>query len=139
MRIVSPFNADALGITQIQFTLEIRPVPGVAPGTIPVVVALNGVLDLDGCPGVPSACVTPHPFMLTNEIGAQELISATRAITAPVSAFIDLWGSQTLETTRMNALMFGVGARQGTSPGYEFCVHGLQFLDANGNEVVPSE
>jgi hypothetical protein len=140
-RIVAPFDANELGIMQIQFELEILPTSGVAPGPIDIVVAMDGVLDPRACAESLFGCVTPHPFQLTNEMGAQERIHASRTITAPFSAFKDLWGdgSQKLDPARLNALMFGVGKAQTTSLGYDFCVHDVKFLGADGREVVPTQ
>lgn len=131
--ILSPFNAEQLGITQVQFTIESPPVTGVGP-------AITQVAKLE-CKDDLASCLTAAPFYLKNEAGAQALITTTRTMTAPLgTAAQPTWGDPqlALDPTRLFGLQFGVGTLQGTSLDYDFCVHDLRFLGADGKEIVPS-
>jgi hypothetical protein len=126
-RILSPFNAEQLGITQVQFTLESPPATGIAP-------AISEVLNVE-CPDNPANCLTAAPFYLKNDV-----ITTTRTITASLGAATQpSWGDPNLllDPTMLNGLQFDTRTIQGTSVEYDFCVHDVKFLGADGTEVVP--
>lgn len=129
-RILSPFNAEQLGITQFQFTIERPPATGVRP-------AITQVAKLE-CPDDPGSCLTI--INLRDETGAQALITTTRTMTVPLSTSAQAPSDAPqlpMDLTRMNGVQFGAGALQGTNLDYDFCIHDLKFLGADSKEIVP--
>jgi hypothetical protein len=125
---VSPFPAEQLGITQVQFTLDSPPATGIAP-------AVMEVLNLE-CPNNPGDCLTAVPFYLKSEV-----ITTARTITASLSAAEQpSWGDPRLmlDPNRVYGLQFDGKTTQGTTADYDFCVHDLKFLGADGTEIVPA-
>jgi hypothetical protein len=112
-KVLSIFNADVLGITQLRFTID-RPPPG---GVLVWAATIHSTVchaNLD--------CLT-FGFELPNRITQSGTTTASLVDFAPDSG-------PTFDTRGLDAIGFSVGKGD-----YDFCVRDFQFLDANGVEV----
>jgi hypothetical protein len=109
------FDAAALGITQLRFTVETPP----SSGLVPQIAAQ-----------LPD--MSPNGFELM--AGGQ---SVSIASTSTKTVFLAEFQSQdfTLDPTRLLSVGFTVS----TVEHYDFCIRDLKFLDANGAEVLPTQ
>jgi hypothetical protein len=105
------FPAAALGIEAVRFTIETPPSSGLLPGFITFGPACGETAWGDAARDDTRVVITSS--------GTTTLSLATDFVPA-------------LDTNAIGNLNFGVGAG-----AYDYCVTGLQFLDAAGNEVVP--
>jgi hypothetical protein len=118
--VLTRFNANLLGITQVKFTIDRPPAAGVTFWA-------NSIVS-DTCPNgscFSGASTLPTPIVST---GTDASVATTTV------SFADLVSSPPgmLETRALATLGFDVG------PGdFDFCVHDLQFLDASGAVVSP--
>jgi hypothetical protein len=125
-RILAPFDAAGLGITQVQFTIESPPITG-------VMASITQVAQLE-CPDAPADCLTAAAFDL-------QLVTKAGTITAQLSAAKQPnWGdpSLVLNPAMLHGLQFSATSAQGASLDYDFCIRDLKFLDAEGKEVGPA-
>ena len=125
--ILKKFNADALGITQVAFTIDSPPGVGVSVSA--------AITTATSCPDGASGCVTTG-FDLMSGPGSSVPVNYTGfvPVTAPFANFKQSVGTQSFDPTALQHLVFGVG------PGsYNFCVHDFKFLDAQGNEVMDTQ
>lgn len=122
-KVLKVFNADALGITQVAFTIESPPSDGI---TIDA-----AIVTATDCPAGPGDCFTQGFDLMTPTGGLMSYTSAGEK----VARFADFKQtstgvSQTFDTSALHHLEFIVG--QGV---YNFCIHDLKFLDTAGAEV----
>jgi len=122
-KLVAPFNASSLGVTQLRFNLESPPPQG-------VVAALTQLTSAD-CTQVPS-CVTS--FSLGGAV------TNPGSFTAKLTDFAqpDSTSSNTsLDPTLITTLQLYVAALPGMMVPYDFCIDDLTFLGADGREIKP--
>jgi len=125
-KVLKVFDADALGITQVAFSIDSPPSGGV---TIDA-----AVVTATDCPAGPGDCFTQgFDLMTPSSTGDLERFTAPGPEVAPFTNFRQTGAgvSQTFDTSALHHLEFIVG--QGD---YNFCIHDLRFLDAAGNEVT---
>jgi hypothetical protein len=118
------FDADSLGITQLQFSIDSPPSRGVSVHAA-VTVATS-------CPDDKFACVSDDFSLMTEPSGSVPVsITSPGPVSAPFANFVQPGGSQVFDTSALDNLRFTVG------PGdYDFCVHDFKFLDAQNNEIL---
>jgi hypothetical protein len=117
-KILQPFDAKSRGITQLTVIIDSPPSQGVD-------LQVNMVQKLD-CPANSLDCFYPPNFDF-------KTITAPGQVTAALASFKPIAASQVLDLSVLHSFVFQVfGA--GT---YNFCIHDLQFLDANNNVVNP--
>jgi hypothetical protein len=117
--ILSSLDAAGRGITQLTFTIDSPPSQGVIP-------ILHMVTKTE-CPGQTVDCFNPPAF----DLGDAKTPGTITAAFTDFKPEGDL--SAVLDTTRLHDLNFAV-----RSMGeFNFCVHDLRFLDAQGHEVKP--
>jgi hypothetical protein len=105
------FSAPDLGIEAVRFTIETPPSSGILPALITFGPACDETAWADAARDDTRVVITSN--------GTTTLSLATDFVPA-------------LDTNAIGALNFNVG------PGaYDYCITDLDFLDANGNEVVP--
>lgn len=107
------FDAPALGITQLEFTVETPPSSGLVPA-----IAIEGP--------------DTHPIGFALTSGGQE-VSIRTTSTSRVSISDYTEPEHTLDPSRIAAFGFTIGQTE----HYDFCIRNLKFLDANGVEVLP--
>ena len=126
--VLKSFDAAALGITQVAFSIDSPPGNGVT--------VQAAVLKQFDCPGGGQDCRTSG-FVLMDapSSGVQVVIQAPGPVVAPFANFeqTDPSASPTFDTTQLDAVLFMV-----IDGPYDFCVHHFKFLDPTGNEVAPS-
>ena len=115
--ILSAFNAAGRGITQLTFTIDTPPSQGLTPN-LHMVTATE-------CPGNYLNCFKSPGFHLVS-------ITTPGRVTAAFTDFTPDDLTLPLDTTRLHELSFSIA-----SGDFNFCIHDLKFLDANGNEVTP--
>ena len=129
-KVLKPFDATSLGITQVAFTIDSPPSGGVA--------VYASIVTSPECPGSPpdySTCVTWGFELMSAPLSTTPLtITTPGPQVAPFTNFKQTLSgvNQTFDTTALNFFDFRVGAGS-----YDFCVHDFKFLDAAGNQVKP--
>jgi hypothetical protein len=123
-------DARALGITQLEFTLDSP------PADIGVSVGLVMLTDM-GCT-TPGLCSKGGRFRLMT--GDSPFAYLTRGAKGPLplTAFIQPpWDTSTLalDPSKLYGLSFILGSNSGAAIDYDFCISNLKFLNANGDEV----
>jgi hypothetical protein len=125
--ILRTFDANALGITQMEFTIDSPPSGGVSVSAA-ITTALSCPDGLFGCftygfdlmiaPGssVPANYTTPGPVI------------------APFADFKQTVDTQTFNTSALEHVVFSVGVGS-----YDFCIRDFKFLDAQSNEVIDTQ
>ncbi len=112
--ILKRFNADALGITQVRFTIDRPPSGGITVGA--------ATLHSDVCHGLD--CLT-FGFELPTHI------TQSGTTTAALVDFVNT-PPQPFDTRALDDINFAFG------PGdFDLCLRDFQFLDANGAQVIP--
>jgi hypothetical protein len=106
-------DAAALGITQLEFTIETPPSNGVSPNL-----------------AMAAPDTAPTGFSLMRG-GAPLLITATTTVKASLSEYTG--PDHVLDRSQLLTVGFVVS----TAEHYDFCIRGLKLLDANGVEVLP--
>src|SRR5450631_2539562 len=107
------FDAPALGITQLEFTVETPPSTGLVPA-------------------IASEGPDTHPIGFALTSGGQEVsIRSTSTSRVSISDYTD--PDHTLDPSRILSFGFTIGQTE----QYDFCIRNLRFLDANGLEVLP--
>ena len=126
--VLKSFDAAALGITQVAFSVDSPPSGGVT--------VQAAVLKQFDCPGGGQDCRTGG-FVLMDapSSGVPVVIKDPGPLVAPFANFeqTDPSQSPTFDTTQLDAILFMV-----LDGSYDFCVHDFKFLDPSGNEVAPS-
>jgi hypothetical protein len=121
--LVAPFDAPALGVTQVRFTMEGPPLQGVIPQVVQIT----------------SADCTQIPDCLTSfSRGAAVIDPGT--VTAQLTDFTQPDGSHSntsLDQTLITGLQFYVPTLPGMAVPYDFCLQELAFLGADGKELRP--
>jgi hypothetical protein len=126
--VLKPFDAAALGITQVAFSVDSPPSNGVTVQAV--------VLKRLDCPGGGQDCRTAgFALMDAPNSGVQVVIKDPGPVVAPFANFeqTDKTLTTTFDTTELDAVLFVV-----IDGAYDFCIHDFKFLDPSGNEVVPS-
>jgi hypothetical protein len=125
--ILNRFDANALGITQVAFTIDSPPSGGLTV-TSAVTVATS-------CPADFTKCIA-YGFDLMTAPGSS--VRATYTVPgpqiAPFANFLQTAGTQRFDTSALLDLVFAVG-----DGPYDFCIHDFKFLDVHGNEVVDTQ
>jgi lysophospholipase L1-like esterase len=122
--VLKKFDAKALGITQVAFSIDSPPSGGVDVSA--------AITTATSCPGDSFGCFT-YGFDLMAGAGSSVPADYTTPgqVIAPFANFLQTVGTQSFDTSALEHLVFGVG------PGsYDFCIHDFKFLDAQGNEVM---
>ena len=121
--LVAPFDAPALGIKKVRFTVERPPLQGILPQIVQIT----------------SADCTQIPDCLTG-------FSRTAAVTDPGTVTVQLTdftqpddshSNTSLDQTLITGLQFYVPTLPGMAVPYDFCLKDLAFLDAGGKEIKP--
>jgi hypothetical protein len=108
-----PFDAEALGITQLEFTIDSPPTSGVL-----------GQLTMFSVEG------SPHSFDLFRD-GRRVSVVSTQTLRVSFDDYQN--ASVVLDPSRLLAIGFPIGS----ASAYDFCVRDLKFFDANDEEVLP--
>lgn len=119
--VLAPFDLKAKGVTQVRFNLSNPPPTGV----LPQLVELS------------SADCTTAPGCLSEFTGPPALTTAG-SVTLALGDFVTAEAQDTntvSNPTISTAFQLLVSPSPGTAVDYDFCIQGLQFLDAAGNEV----
>jgi hypothetical protein len=125
--ILKKFNADALGITQVAFTIDSPPSEGVSVSA--------AITTATSCPEGASGCVTIGFDLMTGPgSSVQANFAKTESVVAPFANFMQTVGTQGFDTAALQHLVFTVG-----SGSYAFCVRDFRFLDAQGNQVMDTQ
>ncbi len=122
-KLVAPFDAAAVGLKQVRFTLEGPPPQGVLPQALQITSA--------DCTQLPDC-------LATFSLAAPVLDSGT--VTAQLTDFTQAGGSQSntsLDQTLMMGIQFYVPPLPGMTTPYDFCVRDLALLDADGKVLRP--
>jgi hypothetical protein len=119
--LITPFDAVALGVAQVRFSVEDPPASG-------VIAEMTQVQSTD-CKTIPDCVMSfdwPNP------------ITSAGTFTVSLDDFDrpDQAGA-VLDHTLISGLHFYVPTVQGTALDYDFCVDGVAFLDAAGRELAP--
>lgn len=125
--ILKKFDANSLGITQLEFTIDSPPSGGVGVHA--------GISLTTSCSGDKFACLSA-PFTLMTGPGSSVPLRITLSgrVRTPFANFMQTDGGQSFDTSSLDNWGFDVG------PGnYDFCVHDFKFLDAQGNEVKDTQ
>jgi hypothetical protein len=129
--ITAPFNAEARGIAQVQFTVDSPPLAGLS-------VAMMAIQRAD-CLTLPD-CLTASPFVLADPSGTETVIDYPGTVTASLDSFQQpSWGdpSLTFDKTLIVGIQFGPLMLPGVVFDYDFCIQDLTFLDSGGQKVAP--
>jgi hypothetical protein len=118
----APFDLKARGVAQVRFTLSNPPPTGILPQLVELTSA--------DCKTAPSclASFTGPPVLKT---AGPVTLALGDLVNAPAGQ-----ASQVSDPTLTVALQFYVLPQSGTAFDYDFCIDGMQFLDAAGNEVL---
>lgn len=128
-----PLDADALGITSMEFSLESPPPEGLKVQLLSLVPdCTGGVLDCQH-----------WGFYLSSdpERGVLASYSEPGVVRAPFDAFVVTDSAEpgwTLDTTHLSAVQVGIGAYGPATADYDFCVSGFAMKNAAGEAVTPA-
>jgi hypothetical protein len=117
-KVLEPFNAAQLNITQLAFTVDSPPSEGLH-------VSAAAVVQMD-CPNGPLDCSLPPIFGFGT-------IAAAGPVVMPFSDFKSDDSTQVLDTSKLAEVFI----QNHQSGDYGFCIHDIEFLDAQNNPVVP--
>jgi hypothetical protein len=121
--LTAPFDAPALGITQVRFKVEGPPRQGVLPQVVQIT----------------SADCTQIPDCLTS-FSRGAAVTDPGTVTAQLTDFTQPDGTHSntsLDQTLMTSLQFYVPTLPGMAVPYDFCLQDLAFLGADGREIRP--
>jgi hypothetical protein len=116
-----PFDATALGIAQVELTLDSPPSTGISPTL--VMRLLDSACEGDDCP-------LTEEFMLM-DANTPVTVRAAVTLTAPFTDFLS--PNMPLDPSRLLGLHFNMLSVE----QLDFCVRDVKFLDDNGVEVTP--
>ena len=122
--IVSPFDADALGIDQVSVRVDTPPTGGIT--------MFATTSHKDQCFGGPPECYDSWDLMTGARTNVVKVISEPGVVTAPFADFAGVDPNQSFNTSHLGDFIFVLGAGD-----YDFCVSDFKLLDANGNQVTP--
>ncbi|HET6149234.1 MAG TPA: hypothetical protein VFH68_16975 [Polyangia bacterium] len=120
---IAPFDAAAVGIEKVRFSLDEPPLSGVLPRITQIQSA--------ECKQVPECLMS---------FDRSSAITSPGTVTVPLTEFNrpDADHPNTsLDRTLITALQFYVASLPGMAFNFDFCVRNLAFLDAGGREVTP--
>ncbi len=117
----APFDLNARGVAQVRFNLS-NPPP---TGLLPQLVELSSA-DCKTAPG----CLVSFAGAPVLKTAGPVTVALGDLVNAPAGQ-----ASQVSDPTLSVALQFYVSPQPGKAFDYNFCIQGLQFLDAAGNEV----
>ena len=136
--VLETFNANALGISQLRFTVDTPPSGGL---TLYAAIGTS-----EPCPNDVASCQTiclngtlecfTYGFDLMTAPGSTEPVNITtpQTIVAPFANFKQTVDGHQFDTSTIHH----VGLNLSTTKGpFNFCVHDFNFLDAQGNVVLP--
>lgn len=131
-KMVSLFDAGALGIEALKFRLD-------PPEGGRMKLAAEVVMKCD-CPDDPFGCVAGGRYTLaTPDHTAPARFTEPTTVTAKLADFLPHDLAEPLEgTDRLAEFLLQLEAPQ-QALDYEFCVSDVEFLDGEGNPVVPEE
>lgn len=129
-KIVSLFDPGALGIAALR--LRVDPPEG---GRMTL---MADVVTKCDCPEGPYACVLGGRYALSNPDHTQPVrFSEPTTVTAPLADFLPHDLDEPFEsTTRLAQFLLHLEAPE-QALDYEFCVSDVEFLDQEGNPIVP--
>jgi hypothetical protein len=119
---LTPFDASALGIAQIRFNLQDPPPTGVLP-------------EIDQLES--AHCTEVHCIAVLDRAAA---VTTPGTVTVPLTDFTQPDGAHpdtALDPTLLVGLNFYVPSLPGKAVDYGFCIHDLEFLDADGRPLTP--
>lgn len=119
--VVAPFDLQARGVTQVRFSLSNPPPTGVLP-------QLNELTSAD-CKTAPDCLV---------QFSGPPALTTAGSVTVALGDFVTADAqhpNKTSDPTISTGLQFYVSPAPGKAFDYNFCIQGLQFLDAAGNVV----
>jgi hypothetical protein len=117
-KVLKPFDAAALGITQVALTIDSPPTQGVD--------LLANAITHNECAANPVDCEYPPNFKFMT-------VSAPGPVVAPFAAFKSLDDpAETIDPSVLNAVFLQV-----YSGAFDFCFHDFALLDAAGAAVRP--
>jgi hypothetical protein len=119
--VVTPFDVKARGITQVRFNLSNPPPTGVLPQLVELT----------------SADCTTAPDCQA-QFGGPPALTSAGSITVALGDLVTpdaQHANQVSDPTISTGLQFVVSPLPSKAFDYDFCIQGLQFLDAAGNEV----
>jgi hypothetical protein len=121
--VIPSFDASALGVAQVRFSVKDPPLSGVLP-------QITQIQSAD-CTQLPD-CVTTFD--------RSSNVTSPGIVTVPLTDF-NRPDANHPNATLDRALMTGVHFYVPSSPSgaldYDFCIEGLAFLDASGQEITP--
>jgi len=127
-QVFSALDLDMRGITQLAFTLESPPSPG-------LLIEATSITSLS-CPGNRTECATPVPgFALMTGPGSSTRLSITSEgrVVVPFANFEQANPvSGSFDTTALDHIAF-----HGSGGAFDFCLSDVEFLDASGKPVRP--
>lgn len=119
----APFDAAALGVKQVRFTLDSPPPQGVLPQVVQITSA--------GCTQIPG-CLTSF------SLGAA--VTDAGSVTLKLADFTQPDGTHSntsLDQSLITSLQFYVSTLPGMAVPYDFCLRDFAFLGADGREIKP--
>jgi hypothetical protein len=135
--LLKKFDANVLGISQLQFTIDAPPSSGLSADA-----AINTD---EPCPSDAAACSTmcfsdshscfTYGFSLMIAPGSSIPLNITTpgTVIAPFANFRQIVNNHSFDTSAFDHMSWNLSS-QGP---FNFCIHDFKFLDALGNEVKP--
>jgi len=122
--ILRKFDASALGISQVQFTIDTPPSSGLV---VDAAITIS-----DSCPSNPLDCFT-NGFELMTAPGSSVAVNITTSgtVPAPFANFKQTVNGHGFDTSALDHMSLNLSS-QGP---FNFCIHDFKFHDALGNEV----
>ena len=133
--ILKMFDANALGISQLRFTVDTPPSGGL---TMDAAIDTNVLCPSDAthcsCRRGSLDCFT-YGFDLMTAAGSSvpENITTAQTVTAPFANFKQTVDGHSFDTSAIDHMELGLT----TQGPFNFCMHDFNFLDAQGNVVLP--
>ena len=124
-------DATALGIASIEFALDSPPEDGLAVQLVSAV---------PGCKLSPLECQHWGFFLNEGDPPVPFVTNQATVVHAPVAGFVRepyVDPSWEFDPSHLTTLQIGAGAFDAVSGDYDFCVHDLTFLNADGVAVLP--
>ncbi len=124
--ILKKFDANALGISQVEFTVDTPPSGGLSVDA--------AVTITEQCPNNPLDCFK-NGFSLMTAPGSSVPVSITKPATilAPFDNFKQNVDTVSFDTSVLEHMSLNLS----TQGPFDFCIHDFRFLDALGNVITP--
>jgi hypothetical protein len=122
--LIAPFDASALGVSQVRFTVEDPPLQGVLPQVVQITNA--------ACTQISSSCLASFSL--------DAAVTDPGTVTARLTDFTQpdaTHANTSLDQTLITSLQFYVPTLPGMAVPYDFCLRDLAFLGAAGQELRP--